>query len=86
MTLHALIQCLLSGMTEGRVAEIVRKGNGFDQIFIQAQAARHELMRGGARQRRNVLFIPQANLAQHIAGRVDVALLGADHRPAALES
>ena len=38
---HAFVQRILSGMAERRMAEIVRQRNGFDQVFVDAQIARH---------------------------------------------
>src|SRR5258708_12439747 len=40
--------------------------------------------RGRAGEIGNVLLVPQPYLLGDVAGRMDVALLGADHRPAAL--
>ena len=37
---HAFVQRVLPGMTERRMAEIVRERNGFDEIFVHAQIAR----------------------------------------------
>ena len=34
---HATMQRLLSGVAEGRVSEIMRQRDGFDQIFVQPQ-------------------------------------------------
>ena len=41
MRAHALVQRVLSGMAEGRVAQVVRQRDGFDQVFIELQLARH---------------------------------------------
>lgn len=38
---HARVQCVLPGMAERRMAEIVRERNRFDEILVQAQVARH---------------------------------------------
>lgn len=37
MLLHTIIQGILTGMSERCMAQIVRQGDGFDQIFIEPQ-------------------------------------------------
>ena len=41
MRFHAIVQSVLSRVPEWSVAEIVRERNGFDQIFVEPQVARH---------------------------------------------
>ncbi len=38
---HAAIERLLAQMTEGWMAEIVRQGDGFRQVLVEAKRARH---------------------------------------------
>ena len=38
---HAFVQRVLARMAERRMAEIVRERNRFDQVFVDAQIARH---------------------------------------------
>ena len=37
---HAFVQRILPGVAERCVAQVVRQGNGFHQIFMQAQSTR----------------------------------------------
>ena len=39
MLAHAIVQGILAGMTERRMAEIVRQRNRLDQVFVQIEAA-----------------------------------------------
>src|SRR5438034_8618368 len=39
MTAHAFGQHLLAGVAKRRMSQVVRKGDGFREIFIQAQGA-----------------------------------------------
>jgi hypothetical protein len=32
---HCILQCILAGMTEGRVAEVVRQAQSFGQVLVQ---------------------------------------------------
>jgi hypothetical protein len=41
MRAHAGVQRVLAGMAEGRVSEVVGQRNGFDQVFVEMQGARH---------------------------------------------
>ena len=36
---HAFIECVLAGMAERRVSQVMRQRHGLDQIFVQAQRA-----------------------------------------------
>ena len=65
---HAFIECVLTGMSEGRVTQVMRQRHGLDQIFVQAQRAgdraaelRHlqRVRQPGAEQ---VAFMVQKNL------------------------
>jgi hypothetical protein len=37
---HALVQGILAGVAERRVAEVVGQRNGLDEVFVQCQRAR----------------------------------------------
>ena len=39
---HAVVQRVLPGMAERRVAQVVRQRDGLDQVFVQPQLPRHE--------------------------------------------
>src|SRR5687768_220970 len=39
--LHAIVQGILPRVAERRVPQVVSKGNGFDQVFVEAQVARN---------------------------------------------
>ena len=38
---HAGIERVLPGMAKRRVAQVMGQGDGFHQVFVQAQGARH---------------------------------------------
>ena len=40
MRFHAVVQCVLAGMAERRVTEVVRERDRLDQVFVESQAAR----------------------------------------------
>jgi hypothetical protein len=37
---HAVVERVLPGVAEGRVAQVVRQGDGLDQVLVQAQRGR----------------------------------------------
>ena len=53
--LHQAIQRALAGVTERRVPEVVRQGDGFGQVLVQAECARQ-----GARHLRGLHRVRQA--------------------------
>ena len=57
--LHALIEHVLAHVAEWRVAQVMRQGDGFHQIFIQAQVARD-----GAAHLRHFQAVRQARAEQ----------------------
>src|SRR5690606_34894731 len=57
--LHAGVQFVLAGMAERRVAQVVRQGDGLDEVFVQAQVASD-----GARQLGHFQAMGQARAEQ----------------------
>lgn len=41
MLAHAFVERVLAGVAKRRVAEVVRERDGFDEVFVDAQIARH---------------------------------------------
>ena len=41
MLSHAILQGILPGVSKRGVAQVVRQGDGFHQVFVQAQGSRH---------------------------------------------
>lgn len=56
---HALVQRVLPGMAEGRMAEVVRQRDRLHQVLVQAQVARHR-----ARDLRDLEVVRQARAKQ----------------------
>ena len=56
---HAGVQSVLPGMAKRGVAQVVRQGNGFDQVFVELQRARH-----GAAQLRHFQRMREARAKQ----------------------